>query len=133
VAGSEVVCPGEEENFEDILDNHEFRLVVGEGDPALGMLPFVADFSIEELEVVLEKPGLCAVIALGGVGVGSDGGGPLPFCVGLDVFSGGDVEIFRDLCESRSRILSLVSLFNSGVAITFHSILKAISELPLHC
>ena len=134
VAGCMLVCPGEEENFEDMLDNHEFRLVVGEGVPALGMLPFVTPFSIEELELVLVKPGLCAVIGLGGVGIGSAGSWlwPWPFCVGLDVFSGGDVAMGRDLCESRCRILSLVSLLHSGVAIVFHSILTAISELPLH-
>lgn len=70
-----MVCPGEEENLEDMLDNHEFRLEFGDGDPDLGMLPFkVAVFSVE---VLLEKPGLCAAIGLGGVDVvvgdGSDG------------------------------------------------------------
>ena len=75
VARGVVVCPGEEENLEDMLDNHEFRRVFGDGDPDFGTLAFkVAVFSVE---VLLEKPGLCAGIGLGDVEVavrnGSDG------------------------------------------------------------
>jgi len=70
VDGGAAVWPGEEENLEDMLDSHEFRLEFGDGDTDLGMLPFnVVDFSIELLEFVLEKPGLCAAIDFGGVDV----------------------------------------------------------------
>lgn len=69
-----VVCPGDDENLLEILDSHEFRLELGDGDPDLGMFPFnVIVFSVDAL---LEKPGLCAAIGLGGVeevGDGSDG------------------------------------------------------------
>jgi hypothetical protein len=51
-----------------MLDSHEFRLELGDGDPDLGMLPFkVAIFSVD---VLLENPGLCAAIGLGGVDAG---------------------------------------------------------------
>lgn len=63
-----MTCPGEEENLLDMLDSHEFRLEFGDGDPDFGTLPFkVAVFSVE---VLLEKPGLCTGIGLGGVDVG---------------------------------------------------------------
>lgn len=65
----------EEENLEEMLDSHEFRLELGDGDPDLGMLPFkVAIFSVD---VLLENPGLCAAIGLGGVdaAIGDGSGG----------------------------------------------------------
>jgi len=44
-------APGEEENFEEILDSQEFRLdVPGDTEPAFGRLPFrVTVFSEEAL------------------------------------------------------------------------------------
>lgn len=97
-----ILCPGEEENFEEKLDNHELRLELGDGDPPLGILPFnVVVFSVEEL---LEKPGLCAAIGLGGVeAVVSDGSGgsvPWPFCPGGDFVSGGELGPLEGLRES---------------------------------
>ena len=91
------MCPGEEENLDDMLDNHEFLLALGDGEPDLGMLPFeIVVFSIELFEVVLENPGLCEAIALGCVevvvGHGSGGTCPFPLCAGLNAFSGGAVE-----------------------------------------
>lgn len=52
-----VVCaPGEEENLEEKLDNHELRLDgLGEGDPGLGKLPFRV--AVLSPEVVLVNPG----------------------------------------------------------------------------
>jgi hypothetical protein len=62
-----VWAPGEEENLEEKLDNHEFlRDELGEGEPDLGRGPFnVTVFSVEEL---LVKPGLCAGIGFGAAG-----------------------------------------------------------------
>jgi hypothetical protein len=58
-----------------MLDNQEFRLELGDGEPEFGMLPFnVAVFSV--LEVLLEKPGRCGGMAFGvevWFGDGSDG------------------------------------------------------------
>ena len=103
VAGDVLLCPGEEENLDDMLESHEFRRELGDGDPDFGMLPFgMAVLSIEVLEIVLENPGLCGVIALGSrevvVGDGSEGSWPLPLCKG---FSGGEVETVWFLCVSR--------------------------------
>ena len=62
-----LLAPGEEENLDEKLDNHEFRLDVdGDGDPDFGALPFrVAVFSVD---VLLEKPGRCGGIAFGDAG-----------------------------------------------------------------
>ncbi len=57
VGGVFPLCaPGEDENLDEILDNHEFRRpAFGDGDGGFGMLPFnIAVFSVEML---LEKPG----------------------------------------------------------------------------
>lgn len=63
-------APGEDENLEEMLDNHEFRRpVFGDGDGDFGMLPFnVAVFSGE---VLLEKPGRWGGIGFGAVGAAS--------------------------------------------------------------
>lgn len=62
-----VCAPGDEENLEEKLDNHEFRRdVLGEGDTAFGRAPFnVTVFSADGL---LEKPGRCAGIGFGAAG-----------------------------------------------------------------
>ena len=66
---------GDEENFEDMLDNQEFRLELGDGETDFGRLPFnVAVFSA--FEILLENPGRCGGMAFGAVawfGDGSDG------------------------------------------------------------
>jgi len=51
LGGAGALCPGEEENFEYILDNQEFLLVLfGDTEPAFGRLPFtVIVFSVEAL------------------------------------------------------------------------------------
>jgi hypothetical protein len=61
-----VWAPGEE-NFEEKLDNHEFRRDgLAEGEPDFGRAPFnVTVFSVDEL---LEKPGRCAGIGFGAAG-----------------------------------------------------------------
>lgn len=68
------LCVGDEENLEDMLDSHEFRLVLGDGEPDLGMLPF--NVWVLSVEALLEKPGRCGGMAFGvdaGFGDGSGG------------------------------------------------------------
>jgi hypothetical protein len=62
-----VWAPGEEENLEEKLDNHEFRRDgLAEGELDFGRGPFnVTAFSVDEL---LEKPGRCAGIGFGAAG-----------------------------------------------------------------
>jgi hypothetical protein len=62
--------PGDVENFEEMLDNHEFRRgEFADGDTFFGMLPFnVAALSAD---VLLEKPGRCCGIGFGAADIGS--------------------------------------------------------------
>jgi hypothetical protein len=65
-----VCAPGEDENLEDMLDNHEFRLD-GPGDGALGPPFIVCVFSVE---LLLENDGRCGrCIVFGDVGGASFG------------------------------------------------------------
>ncbi len=61
-------APGDDENLEEMLDNHEFLLVVfGDGDTDFGRLPFsVIVFSVELLLEKLGRPP--------GIGLGDDAG-----------------------------------------------------------
>lgn len=69
---------GEDENFEDIVDSHEFRRAGGE-DKFFGRLPFPFCGIVLSDEPLLGKPGLC--IGMGFADVGISVWWPLPFCV----------------------------------------------------
>lgn len=77
-------APGEEENLEDMLDNHEFRRELGEGEPVFGEFPF-ADGGLS-VEALLEYVGRCG-IGFGAAGFSSSFIVPLPLCIGLGFVS----------------------------------------------
>jgi hypothetical protein len=59
--------------LEDMLDNHELRLGTGDGGPGFCVVAF--NVNVFSDDALLEKPGLCATIGLGGVAVGNGSGG----------------------------------------------------------
>lgn len=77
-------APGDDENLEDMLDNHEF-LLAGLGDGVLDPPFIVCAFSVE---LLLENVGRCGMCMVFGVAGGASfGGWPLPFCIGIEAFS----------------------------------------------
>jgi hypothetical protein len=69
VASCAACVPGEEENFEEMVDSQEFRRdVLGEGEAGFCGVPFSVE--VLSVDVLLEKPGRWG-IGFGAVGAGS--------------------------------------------------------------
>ena len=83
-------APGDVENFDEMLDNHEFRRAEPvDGDTFLDKLPL--NVAVLSDDAVLEKPGLCTGIGFGAAGVGSFDCWSFPFCFDVGSFSAGDL------------------------------------------
>jgi hypothetical protein len=77
---------GEEENFEDILESHEFRRVVpGDGD-CFPALPF--NVTVLSEDALLAKLGLGVGVGLGLEGVSTGFPFPFPVCANFCSLSG---------------------------------------------
>jgi hypothetical protein len=84
--------PGDEENLEDMLDNHEFRRELGEGEAAFGEVPFT--LSGLSVEALLEYVGRCG-IGFGAAAFSSSFIVALPLCIGVGFVLDGGEEFVR--------------------------------------